>query len=378
MGPDPWDYVNNVNTMKIEENVPPDLKTLPSKKPQTNNIGAGEWFYKRILAIVLKGGQIKKNEDGSIDVALQMNYSPEKWSTLEDYIKSNTPLSEDMFRRSMGYVEDAIYKPTITQKIAMAWSEYIQYYLIEYKMQITWATSIIAGVLTIFWLWKHLSHKHVIMFMILGLYLYEVFISYKEAEKQELDKFLTAVNSCKWYIWSSNCEVPPPDPLIFLKHMNPLKIGIRMFTTLLSEPMITINETIKTILHGVTDGLWFPFDKLILNFLGMINIGLKQRKRSIHNIISEPSQGSRLDNGDRISGENLTKFLDVYTKALNTVQSAQSAISERWQPNSKLSITCKPKMKKSASTGRLPTYTDSNECLTNNGRVNCNGGGDTG
>lgn len=115
-----------------------------------------------------------------------------------------------------------------------------------------------------------------------------------------------------------------------------------------------------------------------LNFLGMINIGLKQRKRSIHNIISEPSQGSRLDNGDRISGENLTKFLDVYTKALNTVQCAQSAISERWQPNSKLSITCKPKMKKSASTGRLSTYTDSNECLINNGKLNCNGGGDTG
>lgn len=64
-----------------------------------------------------------------------MKYTPEKWSTLEDYIKSNTPFSEDMFRRSMGYIEESIYKPTITQKIVMAWSEYIHYYLIEYKVR---------------------------------------------------------------------------------------------------------------------------------------------------------------------------------------------------------------------------------------------------
>lgn len=95
-----------------------------------------------------------------------------------------------------------------------------------------------------------------------------------------------------------------------------------------------------------------------LNFLGMISIGLKQRNRSMPNIINEPSQAQRLDNGDRISGENLSKFLDVYTKALNTIHSAQSSITERLQPNTKLSITCGPKLKKSASTGRLPSFSN--------------------
>lgn len=75
---------------------------------------------------------------------------------------------------------------------------------------------------------------------------------FQEAEKQELDRFMTAMNTCKWLIWSSTCEVPPPDPLIFLKHMNPLKIGVRMFSVVLSEPMITISETVKTISHGIT------------------------------------------------------------------------------------------------------------------------------
>ena len=88
----------------------------------------------------------------------------------------------------------------------------------------------------------------------------------------------------------------------------------------------------------------------------MINIGLRQRNRTMPNIINEPSQAQRLDNGDRISGENLSKFLDVYTKALNTIHSAQSSISERWQPNAKLAITSGPKLKKSASTGRLPNF----------------------
>lgn len=74
----------------------------------------------------------------------------------------------------------------------------------------------------------------------------------QEAEKHELERFLTAINQCKWTFWSSECEVPPPDPLVFLKHMNPLKIGIRILTTLISEPMLIISDNIKTMIHGIT------------------------------------------------------------------------------------------------------------------------------
>lgn len=58
VGPDPWDYVSNVDSVKHDEDIPPDLRITPTKKVQ-NNIGAGEWFYKRILAIILKGGKVK-------------------------------------------------------------------------------------------------------------------------------------------------------------------------------------------------------------------------------------------------------------------------------------------------------------------------------
>lgn len=89
--------------------------------------------------------------------------------------------------------------------------------------------------------------------------LFNLFVSsfIQEAEKQDLDRFLTAINSCSWYIWSSKCEVPKPDPILFLKHMNPLKIGIRMFTTLISEPMIILSDTLKTVVHGMTGKILF-------------------------------------------------------------------------------------------------------------------------
>ncbi|XP_050343126.1 uncharacterized protein LOC126768823 [Nymphalis io] len=408
IGPEPWDYVNNINSIAIDENIPPDLKNKPQRKVQANNnIATGEWFYKRILTIVLKGGQIKKNDDGTIDILLQMKYNEERWNILDGYIKPNTVYSEDMYRRSMGYIEEAIIKPSISEKIVFAWSEYFQYYLTEYKVHIMWATSIVAGVMTIFWLWNHMSHKHLIILMIIGLYLYEVLISYKEAEKQELDRFITAVNMCKWYIWTTDCHVSPPDPLIFMKHMNPLKIGIRMFTTLVSEPMITICETMKIIIHGVTDGLWFPLNKIMygilvvtfmilvvflliiiifnyilnipfkLSFLGIVSIGLKQRNRRMQNtIVNEPISTPRSDNGDRISGENLSKLLEVYTRALNTVTSSQIQQKNTSQ-NTNPSLTYNSKLTRSASTGRLPNY----ECehfINNNTlqRYKQNGGGD--
>ncbi|XP_046960406.1 uncharacterized protein LOC124530323 [Vanessa cardui] len=395
IGPEPWDYVNNVNSDVIDEDIPPDLKDKPQRKLQTtNNIGIGEWFYKRILTIVLKGGQMKKNEDGSIDISLHMKYNEERWNILDGYIKPNTAYSEDMYRRSIGYIEEAIIKPSISEKIVLAWSEYFQLYLTEYKTYIMWAASISAGILTVLWMWNHISHKHVIILIIIGLYLYEVLISYKEAEKQELDRFITAVNTCKWYIWTTECHVPPPDPLIFLKHMNPLKIGIRMFTTLISEPMITISETIKVIIHGITDGLWFPLNKIMygilvvtfmillvfllimiifnyilnipfkLSFLGILSIGLSQRNRSMQNtIVTEPIGAPQRDNTDRISGENLSKLLEVYTRALNSVNSSQ--IQQRGTPrNTNPSLTYKSKLTRSASTGRLPNY--ESECHNNN------------
>ncbi|XP_023937522.2 uncharacterized protein LOC112045513 [Bicyclus anynana] len=394
VGPDPWDYVSTVNSAK-QDDIPPDLVNVPTKKVQTNTIGKSEWFYKRILAIVLKGGLVKKNEDGSVDISLQMRYSPEHWNTLEEYITSNNALSEDMYRRSMGYVEEAIYKPTITEKIVMAWTEYIQIYLIDYKLYIIWTISILAIIGLTNWLVRHLSQKHILTLLFAVFYMYEVFVSYKEAEKQELDRFIQAVNTCKWFIWSSTCEVPPPDPLIFLKHMNPLKICVRMFSVLLTELMLPISDTVKTISHGITDGLWFPFDKIMygilmvifntpiillfvmiifnyflnvplnLNFLGIFNIGLKQRNRSIPKAFSNNNTPDikRKESVDRISGETLKKFLNVFEKALVTTQSANTIkISNSSKLSSNLALTNKPTISRSASTGRLPNFS-SNEKL---------------
>lgn len=393
IGPEPWDLVSSEISITTEGDVPPDLKIKPQKVERTHNMAMAEWFYKRILIIVLKGGQIKKNEDGSVDISLQMKYNGERWNVLEDYVKSNTPHTEEMYRRAMGYIEEAIVKPTVGEKIVLAWSEYLQYYLTEYKTHITWATSILAAVITIIWLWKHMSHKHIVILITIGLYFYEVLISYKEAEKLELDRFLSAVNTCKWYIWTSECEVPPPDPLVFLKHMNPLKIGIRIFSTLVSEPMITISETIKIIIHGITDGLWFPLNKIMygilvviltvmlifflimifvnyilnipfkLSLFGIMSVGLQQRFRSRPNTNAETS-AQRVDSGDRISGENLSKFLEVYSRALNTVTSLQIPQKLALQNSKRSSLMYRPKISRSASTGRLPNYECGRDNLT--------------
>lgn len=79
---------------------------------------------------------------------------------------------------------------------------------------------------------------------------------FQEAEQQEYEKFLSALNTCKWNVWKwingSECTFPSPDPLSFMKHMNPLKIAIRMFTSLVCEPIVVINTTIKITLHDIT------------------------------------------------------------------------------------------------------------------------------
>ncbi|XP_072940443.1 uncharacterized protein [Epargyreus clarus] len=389
VGPDPWDLEvkDKVNHVLNEVDIPPDLRTVPKKKILGNGAGAGDWFYKRMLAIMLKGGQVKKNEDGTVVVSLQMKFDEERWQLLDGYTAIHSVVTEDMIRRSMGYIEEAIYKPTIVEKVVLAWSEYIYLYFIEYKMHITWAFGILALSAAGMWSWKHMSHKHIYTIIFIILYLYEVFTSYKEAEKEELQRFLSAINRCKWSIWSSHCDVPSPDPLIFIKHMNPLKIGIRMFTTVITEPMISISETVKILIHGITDGLWFPVDKIVygilivsfnfllilflimivfnyilnipfnFSFLGLLNIGVKQRNRTFNITVSEPP---RTGESDRISGATLDRLLDVCSRALCTAQTAQNTQNVANPTLQLSSSTSSYKIRRSASTGRLPNLSHEN------------------
>ncbi|XP_028158626.1 uncharacterized protein LOC114351560 [Ostrinia furnacalis] len=316
------------------------------------------------------------NEDGSTDISLLLKFDQDHWQTLKDYTTSNTALTEDMFRRAVAYVEEAVYKPSLAQKVAIAWSEYIQSLFIEYKTYITWCCGGLAAFGVLFWLWMHMSHKHVIILVIAALYLYEVVISYKEAEKQELDRFLSAVNKCSWHFWKSSCEVPPPDPIIFMKHMNPLKIGIRMFTTFLSEPMLVLSSTVNTMINEITGGLWFPLDVILhciliisinimlivllvmiifnyilnipfsLNLFGLMSIGVKQCKRSLN--VDTSSNSPSNENTDRISSATLERILDVCSRALDTSRNVpQIAPTTSFSPISTI--------KRSASTGRLPS-----------------------
>lgn len=59
IGPEPWDLMSSEISIITDEDVPPDLKIKPQKVERTHNMAMAEWFYKRILTIVLKGGQIK-------------------------------------------------------------------------------------------------------------------------------------------------------------------------------------------------------------------------------------------------------------------------------------------------------------------------------
>lgn len=61
-GPDPWHSKNDASLPEKENiDVTPDLRMpMPPKRNfQSQNAGIGDWFFKRILAIVLKGGQFK-------------------------------------------------------------------------------------------------------------------------------------------------------------------------------------------------------------------------------------------------------------------------------------------------------------------------------
>lgn len=77
---------------------------------------------------------LQPNEDGSVDISLQMKFNSKEWETLDTALKSDSPLSEEMLRRTIGYVEESIYKPSITEQIMLTWSEYFHIYLAEYKV----------------------------------------------------------------------------------------------------------------------------------------------------------------------------------------------------------------------------------------------------
>lgn len=65
-----------------------------------------------------------------------MKFDQERWNLLNEYIATNKLFTENMFRRSVGYVEESICKPSIVEKIATAWTEYIQFYLTKYQVSI--------------------------------------------------------------------------------------------------------------------------------------------------------------------------------------------------------------------------------------------------
>ncbi|XP_026763033.2 uncharacterized protein LOC113521637 [Galleria mellonella] len=409
-GPDPWDD-DTYTIPVVNDNVPPDLRYEPRKNIRKENVlGISDIFFRRMLAIMLKSGQSKENEDGSIDIVLQMKFDAERWAILENLLKSDSAITETSLRRSMGYIEEAVYKSTILDKIKMAWSDYIQYYLVEYRTCITWTLGLLGVSITFLWLWNHMSHRHVLILIFVALYLYEVFVSYKEAEQQEVKQFLSALQSCKWQFWKSDCEIPPPDIVLFMKYMNPLKIALRMFTSIISEPMIALSDTVKTMVTGITDGLWFPFDKIVygililsfnsllvvllimilfnyilnipfnLSFCGLMSIGVTQRNRTLLTQRNNESRAEQIESADRISGATLDRFLDVVSRALGSTGAAigqQSNVNSENIPRISSTTVGKSKLHRSASTGRLPSasYETTNRiCLESTKQYNKNTG----
>lgn len=61
IGPDPWHSDKLKLPANIDENnLPPDLRTPLKKEKQTETkFGFGEWWFKRLLAIILRSGQVK-------------------------------------------------------------------------------------------------------------------------------------------------------------------------------------------------------------------------------------------------------------------------------------------------------------------------------
>lgn len=78
-----------------------------------------------------------------MEISVQMKFKQNQWNTINEYISSQNGLTEDMYRRSLGYVEEAIYKPSVADRISLAWSEYIQIYLSMYKVCCAFSTTLL-------------------------------------------------------------------------------------------------------------------------------------------------------------------------------------------------------------------------------------------
>lgn len=57
-GPDPWNFESKLPDTGRDD-IPPDLRIPVQRKQAENKPCSGEWFFKRTLAIVLKGGATK-------------------------------------------------------------------------------------------------------------------------------------------------------------------------------------------------------------------------------------------------------------------------------------------------------------------------------
>lgn len=57
IGPDPWDY--EIQNTPDDTDVPPDLRLTSNKKKVSldNSLGISDIFFRRILAIIMKGSQ---------------------------------------------------------------------------------------------------------------------------------------------------------------------------------------------------------------------------------------------------------------------------------------------------------------------------------
>lgn len=386
-GPDPWHYDNNV--VSIEENLPPDIKTLTTQKTVINkrSAGIGEWAFRRTVAILIKGSRTQRKDEGDIEISTHMKFNNERWETLNSYLESDEPFSEETFRRVLGYIEGAIYKPTIVEETIMAWNEYVHTFLLEYKVQITYALITLSIVGMILWSWRHIK-QHKWKFIFVLLYFYHVIISYKEAEQKEFETFLSAIQKCKWQFWSE-CEAPKPDLLTFYKHMDPLKIAVRMFSVLISEPMIITCDTVNTILLGITDGLYFPLNKIVHGLLmilivvvlllflfitmyntllsapALLGSGLKRLATTTRR--NEPRSSPRrreqqsLDTTETIQPATIDRLLDVCARALDT-----AASNNRQRPALQMNaVQSTSQIRRSASTGRLPSLNISKESCSN-------------
>lgn len=57
-GPDPWNYNGKPPKINDKSNLPPDIRMPVKSKIQTENkLGLVEWLFRRMLTMILKGGQ---------------------------------------------------------------------------------------------------------------------------------------------------------------------------------------------------------------------------------------------------------------------------------------------------------------------------------